>query len=212
MKFSKLALLFSAIVSLSACSNQWRETDESVSDEQAFQLYDDINVNGVRSNSALFNDLRNDESSVIYYAESGEAFGEAKSVMSFSDLGFLGGSYGVGTNVFDVDLQYAGVILVDAFSSNGERNFALMLKLQTANSQSPEYYTFVSNNYSLSDKKFEVAFDLQDGTTLLLRSFDVDQDTKGELAPSIHIKAFIIENGQEFSIGQFSNLRGFGGI
>lgn len=206
----QLTLLF-LVTGLTACSNQWRESDPSVSEDDAFQLYDELNVAVSGASSTLIDDLRNDEGSAIYYAESGGSFGEAKSVFSFSDLGFLG--YDVGTTVFDIGLNYAGVIFVDALSSNNERHFALMLKLGSDQSQNAQTFTFVSEPgaYSFSDDKFEVSFNLQDGTTLVLRSYDVDQKVSDELAPTIHLKAYIIENGQEFAIGQISSLRGFGG-
>ncbi|MEK6555578.1 MAG: hypothetical protein AABZ31_10085 [Bdellovibrionota bacterium] len=197
-----VALKYTALLVLTvmstACANQWRETDESISEEDAFSLFNELSP---QLNVAS---IATDENSAIYFTQSGEAGGLPESVMSFSDMSFLGFQ----GDVFGMGLEYVGVILADSYD-NGQRTFALMIKTSGGAASSP--FVATSTDYHISKDKFEVVFDTPAGA-LLLRSFDISDNYDDELAASIHLKAYILDaNGNETPIGQFSSLRGFGG-
>ena len=220
---SKTLITFAAAAFMSGCSNQWRESDPGVTDGVVFQLYDEMLISGASGNGLfdtnIAQDLRGDLTSTVYFAESGAAMGPVASVMSFNDVSFLGNSLFsgnlpvfVGDSIFQLGLSGVTVIFVDALHSSGVRYFQLMIKMERGSSV--EYFRASSTpgSYDFSSDQFEVFMPLQDGTTLILRTFDLSSSFKDELAGTIKLKAYLLENGQEFTIGQFSVLSGFGGF
>ncbi len=215
------SLLIAGTLANTACSNQWRESDPGVDSEYALELFDQISENATAKsagfNSQALSEVRDDPYSTLYFAESGAAMGEVASIFSFSDTSFLGTVAGqpvpINTNVFDLingyGLKKVSVIFYDGFTANDERYFTLMLKLETDGA--PTYFMAQSNQSNLTDNEFSTSMNLTDGTTLVLRSNDISPDVEGELAGTIQLKAYIVENGIEYSIGQFSVLHGFGG-
>lgn len=202
-----------------ACSNQWRESDPGVDGDQAMALLSEIAAGGQQRSFTVnaLNDLVGDPYSTIYFAESNAAMGPVPRIFSFSDTSFLGTLWGapitIGTNVFHLDLNYVGVIFLDARTAQGARYFTLMMKFMTPQVPEPEYFIAQSapNDYYMDDKRFETRLPMRDGTVLILRSFDLDKDLADELAPTIQLKAYILDGGIEYDIGQFSVLHGFGG-
>lgn len=190
----KTVVLIALTVLSTACSNQWRESDENISADDAFAFV----------NSEL-NYLSEDQSSAVYFAQSGESSGMAESVVSFGDLSFAG----LQGNIFDQQIDYAGVALVDSYAG-GERSFALIIKFGSGGNLTTVYQQ-IADNYSISDKVFTADFPAQNGI-LRIRTYDVDKRYSDELAATIHLKAYLVDAaGNETPIGQFSSLRGFGG-
>lgn len=217
--------LTKALISLSlslgtmGCSNQWRESNPGVTDDEVFRVYDEVfsmvnsNSNNGGFDTDLALDLRQDPISTVYFAESGAAMGPVASVMSFNDMSFLGSSF-QGSNIFNLGLSYVSVVFVDAVSSTNQRYFQLLIKMDGSSFQGPLYFAATSGpgSYDFSSDQFEVLMPLRDGTDLILRSFDLSPTFKDELAGTIQLKAYLVRNGQEFRIGQFSTLTGFGGF
>ncbi len=196
----KIAALLVLTVMSTACSNQWREADESVSGEDAFAF-----VNEFTGQVAALSGITENLNSVVYYAQSGEASGLPESVMSFGDVSFLGAQ----GSVFDMQLNSVTVALVDTFVGE-ERQFSLLIKYDSA-TFGAQSFAVSSADFSINEDKFEVVFEAN-GQTLLLRSYDIDDRYSDELDTSIHLKAYLLDpSGNETPIGQFSALRGFSG-
>lgn len=208
MKKLILGLALAASFLVTACSNQWRESNVDVSDEDVFSIYSELSTS-----ANLPSGFTEDTSSTVFFAQSG-AFGSPNSLFSFSDLTFLGSSY---SNVasHELGMSEATVIFADGMGSDGQRYFSLMLKLQTdgASTAIPFAVTSAAGDYSFDNDAFAVRFAVNGGT-LILRSNDIDATYSDELASAIHLKAFMVYDGDstEYSIGQISILKGYGGI
>lgn len=206
-----------SLIGTTACSNQWRETTVEASEEDVFAAYDEMNTNGGSkgANISLLEDLRADTTSTVYYSQSG-LFGSPASVFSFGDIGFLGSAFNIpdtrGYSVLDLPLRSVTVIFLDAVSAAGQRNFAIMIKMESDSTEAAEYFVKTTDQYDFNNGTFEVGFDLDDGSVLILRSNDVSATYSDELAPAIQLKAFVDSGSGEYPVGQFSILQGYGGL
>lgn len=206
-----------SLISTTACSNQWRETSVEASEEDVFAAYDEMNTNGGAkgANVSLLEDLRADTTSTVYYSQSG-LFGSPASVFSFGDIGFLGSAFNIpdtrGYSVLDLPLKSVTVIFVDAVSATGQRHFALMIKMESNSTEAVEYFVKTTDQFDFNKGSFEVGFDLDDGSVLILRSTDISSGYSDELAPAIQLKAFVDNGSGERPVGQFSILQGYGGL
>jgi hypothetical protein len=203
-KLIKLAAVLVLTVMSTACANQWRTADDSISEIDAFSF-----VNEMSGSLNILSGIEQNQSSVVYFAQSGEASGVAESVMSFGDLGFIAPQFaGFSVLDFETPMGQTSVALVDAYVGE-QRSFALIIRTEI----NGQPFTFVkeSTDFSINEDKFEVYFVGNDGREFMLRSYDVDDNRTDELAASIHLKAYDVSSGSERAIGQFSSLRGFGG-
>lgn len=195
MKLFKIQILILMTILTAACSNQWREADDSLAADSAFALVNELGA-GLQGSS-----FTQDQSSVVYFTESGSA-GLPESIMSFGDMS----AFGYPASVFELGLSYVGVALVDSYSS-GQRRFSLLIKMQS-NSQSLQPVALETSDYFINEEKFEAVFQTSAGE-LLIRTFDIDDTYSDELAPVIHLKAYLLQGSEEIPVGQFSSLRGF---
>lgn len=219
MLFGLLAVIL--LATSVGCSYHWRESDPGVDGQYVMSVFDEIaGQSSMFVNSGSLGDLRNDPYATFYFSHTGP-MGPLSSVFSFSDTSFLGSVFNqpipYGATVFDLQYGYgvsdASIIFYDSVSpTTGARYFTLMIKLTGSGGTS--YFTTQSapNDYSMTDTTFETRMPVSGGT-LVLRSYDLSPDYEDELAPSIKLNAYLIEQGTgiEYEIGQFSILHGFGG-
>jgi hypothetical protein len=216
-------LIVGVMATTVGCSNQWRESDPGIDGSEAFALFDEIsqNANGQNFSQTALNEVREDQYATLYFAQSGGSMGPMASVFSFSDTSFLGSLFGqnvpIGSTVFDLEYGLGvtdiAVIFYDGVStSSGERYFTLMMKFTRGTETSHKIFQSAPKDFKFGDKDFETRMPVAGGT-LILRSNDVSPDTEGELAGTIKLEAIFEEagSGNQYDIGQFSVLHGFGG-
>lgn len=209
--------LVASLLGTTACSNQWRETSVEANEDDVFKAYDELNTNGGAkgANTALLEDLRADTTSTVYFSQSG-IFGSPYSVFSFGDVGFLGSAFGLpntnGYSVVDLNLKKVTVIFLDAVNAAGQRHFAIMLKMESTATEAAEYFVKTSDQFEFKNGTFAVGFELNDGSTLVLRSNDISKNYSDELAAAIQLKAYVDSGSGERPVGQFSILQGYGGL
>lgn len=210
--------IIAILVMTVGCSNQWTESDPEVDGAEVNALMAEFAQSGSMQMSFVdINELSSDPYATMYYAKSGSTMGPVPSIFSFSDVSFLGNTFGnlnYGMNVFDLQYNYGvsdvSVIFLDSFSQTlNDRVFTLMIKFEGQNG--PAYFVAQSTEYVFEEDEFTAFFEVNGGT-LALSTFDLDPDVEHELAGTISLKATMIDASGEYRIGKFSVLHGFGGF
>lgn len=202
----RLFYIFSlvAVVSLVACSNQWREADAEISAEEMLALLDDAASASSLSGSGVSQALqfREEEGTAIYFSDAPGPLGTIASVFSiYSYLDFLSPSL---QGMTRESLYQVRIFFFNQHTSSGIRA-ALIVGLQTDASSSFQYFGF-EGDAVISDDEYEaVLYNGSGQPAMILRSFDVEG---GDLAPVIQLK---VSDANDNPIGKFSTLVGFGG-
>ncbi|MCB0355834.1 MAG: hypothetical protein KDD40_02445, partial [Bdellovibrionales bacterium] len=145
MKKAIMITLLSVVfmVSLSACSSNWKEGSSGITEEELFEELDSMSAFSTASNGAgsgLYNELKDKPDTKRYFARSGDnsngGLGPAYSVVSFGDFS----PFGVHKEISIYDLESAKVALLDGFDSQDQRRFVLAVNYQTKDGDSVTYY------------------------------------------------------------------------
>src|SRR5690606_24366719 len=98
---------------------------------------------GERFDNTLLQDIIQDPTSSIYYAET-VLMGHVGSVFSFHNLEWLG--YAPVADIFNAGIQDAAVVLVDGISSFNQRYFALLIETVAADGFKDYFITVSAPN------------------------------------------------------------------
>ncbi|MCB9024719.1 MAG: hypothetical protein H6625_00240 [Bdellovibrionaceae bacterium] len=205
-----LLSLFLALA-LTACSSNWKEGSSGISEEELFEELNSMSTfsaAGNGSGSGLFNTLKEDPNTKIYFARSGNSdsggLGPAYSVVSFGDFSVFASGQ---EDLSAFDLETAKVALLDGFDTQGKRIFVLAVSYQIRNGQAVSFFA-EDEGYEFGKQKLQIQFS-SNGQTYILETFDIREGQK-DLMGSIHLKMIHVTEGHENEIGQFSFLEGFG--
>jgi hypothetical protein len=207
----KIFALLLLLTMTSACSQQNRDMDIVISAEKVMGEVERLASASVsvKGDASVIDQILEDPTLTVYYAESGIGMGPASSVFSFHELSWMGFT---GEDVFSLGIDKAIVIFLDGFTEAGDRHFALMTEVTGFSGTENFISVSEAGDYAFTDDDFVTRMADQNGGTLILRTLDVDNETADELATNIKLSAYDEENGSEGLLGQFSFLAGFGGI
>lgn len=194
------------MAAITACSNQWRDTDPGVSGEEVLSMLGEVasssSLGGGTLSQALA--MKDDPATAIYFAEAENSgggtispMGTVQSILSFYNFAFLG------LNDLNRD-QIAGarVFFLDQKTADGVHNCGLIVAIKRAGEATFSYYGFTGQG-SVNEGEFDVTMNGDSGTAFLLSSFDVDGT---DLMQSIQLKMWDSVGAYN---GKFSILFGF---
>lgn len=203
-------LILSLTVGVSACSTSVKYGSSGLSQEELFEDLESFataSISGVNSGRTLFNQLLENNDTVIYYARSGDSesggVGPAYSVVSMGDFSQFGPGQ---EDVAALDLESSRVALLDGFDSSGARRFVLAVQYQVAG-EGLVSATFEDKGYRDSKEKLQIEFTGHRGN-FVLETHDIYPKSK-ELKPWIHLKMIEFSEAGRKLLGQFSALEGF---
>lgn len=212
MKALRFTVLIFAVISLTACSNYWREADPGISSEELFQMLADFSNSSVQTfGSANVNDFNTyvqSPYSDIYFADGPGPMGPAHSVMAigYNEFKIFDSSL---AGMSPYDLEYARVFFVDGVDQDQiERRLFLGVEFQPKNG-SVRKMILEASSYEFLEDRVEITMEANNGQ-ILLRSYDIEgQDL---FRGVIQLRIYRLENGQEIEIGKFSTLVGFSSL
>ncbi|MCB0421741.1 MAG: hypothetical protein KDD61_12145 [Bdellovibrionales bacterium] len=204
----KTIIGFLMMVSVSACSTQWRESDPGIDSRQLFEIIDEALPIGASSTGGSASQeflaiAKNDPYSAIFFAEGPGRMGTVNSILGFpGDLALFGKSGRTREEVKSVI-----VIMAEGMIEGDDRiRYAMMVDI-VFNDGDRSTVTFSSQGErEIDGKEFIVTMK---GTTgeYYLRSLDV---TGGELKPVIQLEFHQTdETGEPYMIGKVSTLSVF---
>lgn len=213
-------LVVTMVLGTVGCSDQWREVDTGASEEDISAALDRMTgaQEATTVNGSLATQLLNDSKNVIYYKQSASPGAVPETVMSLIDVGpFFAGKSGM--NIFDLQLTSVAVALIDGVvetSFGAQRYFLLLIEMSPADGSAPTYYaqTSAPGAYFFDEKNdtFEAEFAGKDGSTVILKTFDLDSKQSNELGAAVKFDVYTLNpDGTNRNIGQFGALAGFGG-
>lgn len=215
MLLQTLKTLFSVSVAVSVlgCSTHWREADVSSAQLQA--AIDDIstgaaNVGNGDASQVLA--LKDDPTSIVYYAEAPGSMGSVANLIGITDFSFLNS----GLDIWYGNITAARVIFIDLPTASGRQD-GLILGLATTSQTTTAadgtaqmtpgftYYSFIGSG-SIDGGEFTAQ--MQGGGTVIVRTVDV---SGGDLDGVIQLRFYAADqSGNEVYIGKISTLAGFG--
>ena len=192
-------LLVSSLL-LGACSTQYRNADAQISEDDLFSVIENTIQNS--SSSSTLNDLINDDSTVIYFADSAGPLGGVESVVSFIDFSWLG----MDSELTVWDLEDATVIFLDGFDSDDFRIFYLVVDITDIDgNRTTQVFSSTDGDYVFDDDGAVIY--MTDG--IVINSFDIADDVKDEFGGAIQLRVGVERDGGLDYVGKFSTLVGF---
>jgi hypothetical protein len=200
-----------------ACSNQWREGEQSVSGDEMMAMLGEAQTNGAQSTSGGGGDLatavalKDDAGSTVYFADAPRGHVPVAAVFAMLNLDFLG----TGT----MGLNYEAVQAVRIFFIDNPSQTALVLGVQMTGAQAPvadpnatggvipatqfTYYAFTGQGSS-SDGTYSATLTGPNGSSITLESDDVGGD--GLLMDVIQLRMY---DSSGYFLGKFTSLTGY---
>ncbi len=221
MKPRFLAILFLG-VALTGCSQHWREADPGVEVEDMEALLQE-SLQTVNAQSSVipagdaqrFQRLLDDPNTTIFFSETNPEMGDTVNVFPFVDWRFMGeqASAQNGGEIFSEHISYGRVFFLDLSSEDGSNENAILFDLEISGKRVVKIFFNDSQTSEVERTYFDSGefvshMVASDGSQVVLRSFDVDEDV---LQSVIQLEFYdFVENGEENFTGKISTLVGFG--
>jgi hypothetical protein len=214
----KISIVVASLAVTTACSKQWREVDTGATEEEILEVIDRMQASPQAASvgTNLLTALRDDPSNVVYFKKSASPGAFPETVLSLIDMSpFIGGSSPV--NVFQLGLSEVSVVLIDGVASTSfgdERHFLLMIEMVMQDG-SREYFARSSGPgayfFDNEGDTFEAEFTDANGETIILKTYDLDEEYADELAATVKFDVFRLNgDGSSSLLGQIAALAGFG--
>lgn len=220
MLLRTLKTLFSVslMIGVLGCSTHWREAD--VSEQQLEAAINDISANASSTGGGDTSQvlaLKDDPSSIVYYAEAPGSMGSVANLIGITDFSFLGSGF----DLWYGNITAARVIFVDLPSTTGRQD-GLILGLQSSalgsstqtvtngdgTTSTVAGFTYFAFTGTGSINGGEFSAQMQGGGTVIVRTTDVSD---GDLDGVIQLRFYAADqSGNEVYIGKISTLAGFG--
>lgn len=196
-----------SLVLLTGCSERWIEADAGLSGDEVIQLIADVQANqgaGVNSSAReTFNQLVESSTSYIYFVDGPSPMGTAFSSASLINFNILGRS-----DVSDLDLSKATVVYVEDLTEQGWKS-ALLVQIEVQGESQPVTRIFESVRAPRVESEMYIAEMGAGGNhQITLKSSYVEGDL---LQTVIQFDVYEIQDAQEFFVGKFGAMVGFGG-
>lgn len=192
-----------------ACSNQYRYAELGLDGQEVMEIINSVEATATSGGNSsepmdYFFALANDENTSIYFADGPGPLGPVVSVLSLSDMTFLGSMF---EGLYVDDFESARVALV-LMPVEGGYESALMIDVVLKGDGEPLTRFFMGANLAtVSNGEFSVLMVDSDGVEIVLSSRDVKGDNlKGVVQMKIH---GLDANGNYGRLGKFSTLVGF---
>lgn len=215
------------LIPILGCSNQWREGDAQIDGDEVLAMLDQVagvsseSLDGevTSSVSGMAEAVREKDNpdTTIFFADAPGPIGPVASVLALDNLDFLN----LGEGLWYGNVSQAQIFFLDTPTSSGRHN-GLVIGIgtgagnsrdggsdgQNASESATAYqYAAMSGQGSIENGEFYVEMETPSGSTLVLRSWDVDGD---ELRAVIQLQVYEVDSaGEEIYLGKFSTLVGF---
>jgi hypothetical protein len=204
--FVIMSLMFATV----ACSTQNRDASPLISDTELFSLIQEFPTSNALS--VMTFDGASQGSGTLFFHTRQTSAKPAPSVLSVLDLGlFIPGLDGL--NSYQAGLNQVDAVFVDQVDSNGQRVFALLLKMTTVGDTAPDYFSATSapGDFKFTDSEFSTVLTSDSGVSLEIVSNDLSLKYTDELASSVKLNIYTTgSNGVRSYVGQISTMAGFG--
>ncbi|OQW53678.1 MAG: hypothetical protein A4S09_07175 [Proteobacteria bacterium SG_bin7] len=205
----KLLVVFS-LVMLAACSRHWREGDPGITDEELQpKVMEALQLAANQADAERFKQLFSDQNATVFYAESGSAMGPAQNVTAMYSWDFLSGQ---GAQSFAPEtIEKSRVIFIDIPYEDRIQN-AILFDITVGGQHIVKIYFNDKNSTDVEptffdNGEFVSQMSSSDGSHILLRSFDTDDDV---LQSVIQLEVYTWDvDGTELLNGKVTTLVGF---
>ncbi len=208
-KFGLNLLLTFSLIMLVACSKHWREGDPGILPEEVEgKVMESLQLAANQVDAERFKQLYNDPNATVFYAESGAAMGPAQNVTAMYSWDFLQGQ---SQSFLPETVEKSRVIFLDIPYEDGMQN-AILFDITVGGQHIVKIYfndamsTDVEPTY-FDNGEFVSEMSGSDGTRILLRSLDTDDDL---LQSVIQLEVYTMDvDGTELLNGKVTTLVGF---